>query len=79
MKMALKETWRIVLRTLPWMLLYEVIMLVALPDVRVYVLEHMWNFHSGMLGMIAVFYVLIFAAQLVLVWVRAEKKEEEKA
>ena len=79
MKTALKESWRIVLRTLPWILLYEAIMLVALPDIRAYVLEHMWSFHSGMLGMIAVFYALIFAAQLVLVWVRAEKKEEEKA
>jgi len=78
MKTALKETWKIILHTLPWVFVYEAVMLLFLPDVRAYVFENYWYCLSGALGMLAVFYVLIFAAQLVLVWVRAEKKEEDK-
>lgn len=78
MKTALKETWHIVLRTLPWVFVYEVIMMLVLPGVRTYVFEHLWYCVSGTLGTLAVFYGLIFAAQLVLVWVRAEKKEENE-
>ena len=77
MKTALKETWRIVLRTLPWELVYMVVMLLVLPGVRTYAFENPWYFASGIFGALAVLCGLIFAAQLVLIWVRAEKEEEE--
>ena len=78
MKTALKETWKFILRTLPWFVAYEAILLLVLPGLRTYVLENIWYCLSGMFGIPALFYVLVFAAQLVLVWVRAEKKGEDK-
>lgn len=78
MRTALRETWKIILRTLPWAVLYEAVIILILPGIRTYVFENFWYCLSGILEVLALFYVLIFAAQLVLVWVRAEKKEEDK-
>lgn len=78
MKTALKETWKIILRTFPWTVLYGAVILFIPRGIRTYVLENIWYVLSDVLGILALFYVLIFLAQLVLVWVRAEKKEEDK-
>ncbi|MBO5340932.1 MAG: hypothetical protein J6A62_08045 [Oscillospiraceae bacterium] len=77
MKKALKETVCIILKTLPWLCGFMAVMLVVLPDVRAYAFENPRYFVSVVLRTLAILYGLMLAAQLVLVWVRAEKKEED--
>lgn len=77
MKKALKETLRIMLRALLGVGIGVVFTLLFLPDIRAYMLAEPWPVIMGTVRIIAIFSVLILAAQLVLVWVRAEKKEEE--
>lgn len=77
MKKALKETLRIMLRALLGVGIGVGFTLLFLPDIRAYMLAEPWPIIMGTVQIIAIFSVLILAAQLVLVWVRAEKKEEE--
>lgn len=78
MKKALKETLRIMLRTLLGMGIGVVFILLFLPDLRAYMFAEPWPIIMGTVRIIAIFSVLTLAAQLVLVWVRSEKKEEDK-
>lgn len=78
MKKALKETLRIMLRVLLGVGIGVVFILLFLPDLRAYMFAEPWPIIMGTVQIIAQFFVLILAAQLVLVWVRAEKKEEDK-
>lgn len=77
MKKTLKETLRIMLRALLGMGIGVVFILLFLPDIRAYMFAELWPIIMGTVQIIAIFFVLILAAQLLLVWVRAEKKEEE--
>ena len=78
MKTAWKESWSLMRRPLLGMVLCTVFMLLFQADLRAYAIEHTRSFLSVVLGVMALFFGLIFAAQLVLLWVRAEKKEEDK-
>lgn len=78
MKKALKDTVRLMMRVLLGVGIGLAFILLFLPDIRAYVIAEPWPIIMGIVQIIAIFFVLILAAQLVLVWVRAEKKEEDK-
>ena len=78
MKTALKETWNLMRRPLLGMVIGMAFVLLFRADMRTFAVEETGLFLSTVLGVMALFFGLIFAAQLVLLWVRAEKKEEDK-
>lgn len=77
MKKVLKETLRMMLRVLLGVGIGWIFILLFLPDLRAYMFAEPWPIIIGAVRVIATFFVLILAAQMVLVWVRAEKKEED--
>ena len=79
MKKAFKETLRIMLRFLLWLWVYLSAKFLIISSFRTFVIEAPWHFAMGALLSLAVLSVLMLAAQLLLVWVRAEKKEENES
>lgn len=79
MKKAFKETLCIMLRFLLWLWVYLSAKFLIISSFRTFVIEAPWHFVMGALLSLAVLSVLMLAAQLLLVWVRAEKKEENES
>ena len=78
LKTALKETARMMLRVLLGVGVGWVFIILFIPDLRAFVIAQPWPVIMGTVRIVVVFFVLIMAAQLALVWVRGEKKEEDK-
>lgn len=78
LKTALKETARMMLRVLLGVGIGWAFIILFIPDLRAFVFAQPWPVIMGTVRIVVVFFVLIMAAQLALVWVRAEKKEEDK-